>query len=170
MKGGLMKYYFIIGSIFIVLIFGSLFLFTKRTVEVETIHYTVNELDAAFEELDFDIKKPSYLPNEIILSEATIGIVDGKQQMIGLRYANKDDTFGFEFSATQSDESLKEIASKHEYWQWTEVEVGGNKGLIGSNQSSNDRSIVFRIDGILYRFYSNEMKTLQLLEIAESLK
>jgi hypothetical protein len=170
MKGGHMKYYFVIGSILIVLIFGSLFLFTKRTVEVETIHYTMNEAEEAFKVLEFEIKRPNYLPNNMIIREATIGIVDGKQQMIGLRYGNKDDTYGFEFSATQSNESLKDISSKDEYWRWTEVEVGGIPGLIGVNNSTKDRSIVMRIDRILYRFYSKDIETMQLEKIAESLK
>jgi hypothetical protein len=170
MKGGLMKYYFIIGSIVIVLIFGSLFLFTKRTVEVETINYSSNETDEAFRVLEFDIKRPTYLPNNMELREATIGIVDGKQQMIGLRYANQDDTYEFEFSATLSDESLHDIASKDEYWQWTEVTVGDIQGLIGVNDSSKNRSLVFRSDSILYRFYSKELKIKQLVKIAESVK
>ncbi|MGM0899750.1 MAG: DUF4367 domain-containing protein [Bacillota bacterium] len=165
-----MKYYFIIGSIFIVLVFGSLFLFTKRTVEVETIHFNMNETEEAFKVLEFDIKQPTYLPNNMKLREVTIGMVDGKQQMIGLRYGNKDDIHGFEFSATLSGEPLKDIASKDEYWQWTEVEIGGIQGLVGINDSSKDRSIVFRIDGTLYRFYSKEMETRQLLKIAKSLE
>ncbi len=165
-----MKHYFIIVSIFLVLVLGSLFLFPKRTVEVETIHYTDSEISQAFKTLEFEIKRPNDLPNNMTMREATIGIINKKQQIIGVRYHNDENIYGFEFSATTSDESLNYIASKDKYWNWTETEIKGNQGLVGVNATTKEKSIVFRDDAILYRFFSKQIDTSELLSIAESIE
>lgn len=165
-----MKHYFIIGSIFIVLAIGSLFLFTKRTAEIETVHYSITEIDEALKALEFDIKLPSYLPREMTMKEATISLVDKKQIMIGFRYSNPENTYSYEFSATKSNESLKDIASNNQYWRWTEAEVNEDKALIGINEKTMDLNIVFRNEKILYRFYTKKIEESTLLKIAASLE
>lgn len=168
-----MKSYLIVYSIILVLLFGTFFLFTGKTIKVETIDFPAGETEKALEEFELQIKFPHFIPDHMVVRNASITMANGDHEMIGFRYSNPINSYGFEFYASRMSGNINEVIKDDGYWKWKKTKINGMESFIGrngKNTASMEMNIMIADQDILYQFYSKGMKTEELLQIAGSLK
>lgn len=160
-----MKKYLITGSIIVLI--GAFYFYINQT-ETDFLTFSNNEVGQALKELDFEIKTPADLPENVILSDALVRVINGEHQWIRLTYINANYS-GVEFKLYAALGDILETPLSNDS-TWSEVNIRNSPGYYGVSNVYDDRRLIWSDNGVRYTIESANLSYEQIVKIAKSLE
>ncbi|MFA9556538.1 DUF4367 domain-containing protein [Evansella sp. AB-rgal1] len=153
-----MKKYSIIGII--IFLIGTYIYFDTQSVEIDETMYGESDLKEGFNELEFEIKQPTYFPEEIKIRGINI-ITHDEEQVIAHVHGSSSNGKGFDYYASKVE------LSHSENFDWEEIKLEDKNALISRRE--NETTIKWEDDGLTYELNSGAtLDEESLIVIAES--
>ncbi len=160
-----------VAAIIALLLGGFYYCSNRPVVDYYHLNYTQPQNEQAIEELEFPIKLPSYLPDQLTMRGGLIHVRNGKHRSFETRYLDSDNRGGFELYATEG--SIDDVdLDRTQGFDWDEIAINGESGFIGRGQSDYHPTtqIIWETDSIRYQILSRELTEEELIKIARSFR